>query len=55
MRNVLANPCLASTVSLLPVVAFLGVLVVCLPRPLPTLIAKFGWFGMSVHALPPAA
>lgn len=37
LRKALTNPWLASTVSFLPVVAVLGVLVVCLPRPLPTL------------------
>ena len=36
LRKALENPWLASIVSFLPVVAFLGVLMVCLPRPLPT-------------------
>ena len=36
LRRALVNPWLASTVSFLPVVAFLLVLSVCLPRPLPT-------------------
>lgn len=36
LRNALTNPWLASTVSFLPIVAFLGVLFLCLPRPLPT-------------------
>ena len=36
LRNALTNPWLASLVSFLPIVAFLAVLVFCLPRPLPT-------------------
>jgi transporter family-2 protein len=36
MRNSLTNPRLASLVSFLPIVALLGVLCLCLPRPLPT-------------------
>jgi bacterial/archaeal transporter family-2 protein len=36
LRKSLTNPWLASTVSFLPIVAFLAVLFVCLPRPLPT-------------------
>jgi bacterial/archaeal transporter family-2 protein len=35
LRNSLTNPWLASLVSFLPVVAFLVVLTICLPRPLP--------------------
>jgi transporter family-2 protein len=35
LRNALSNPWLASVVSFLPVIAFLTVLFVCLPRPLP--------------------
>ena len=31
-----SNPWLASTVSLLPIVFALGVLFLCMPRPLPT-------------------
>jgi transporter family-2 protein len=36
LRNALSNPWLASLISFLPVVAFLGVLFFCVPRPLPT-------------------
>lgn len=36
LRQALVNPWLASIVSFLPVVAFLGVMAICLPRPLPT-------------------
>ena len=37
LRNSLTNPWLASLVSFLPIVAFLAVLMLCLPRPMPTL------------------
>ena len=36
LRQALTNPWLASIVSFLPIVAFLGVLLLCQPRPLPT-------------------
>jgi transporter family-2 protein len=36
LRQALTNPWLASTVSFLPIVAFLSVLFVCAPQPLPT-------------------
>ena len=36
LRNALSNPWLASVVSFLPVIAFLTVVFVCLPRPLPS-------------------
>jgi hypothetical protein len=36
LRNSLTNPWLASLVSFLPVVAFLTCVVLCQPRPLPT-------------------
>ena len=36
LRQALANPWLASLVSFLPIIAFLGVVMVCQPRPLPT-------------------
>ena len=36
LRNALSNPWLASLISFLPVIAFLAVLCVCVPRPLPT-------------------
>ncbi len=47
LRNALTNPWLASTVSFLPIVAFLGVLFVCLPRPLPTIegVAAMPWWA----------
>jgi bacterial/archaeal transporter family-2 protein len=37
LRGALVNPWLASLISFLPIVAFLFVLFVCLPRPLPSL------------------
>lgn len=36
LREALSNPWLASLVSFLPIVAFLSVLMFCMPRPLPT-------------------
>src|SRR5579862_846614 len=36
LRRGLLNPWLSSLISFLPIVAGLGVLVLCLPRPLPT-------------------
>jgi transporter family-2 protein len=36
LRQSLANPWLASLISFLPVVAFLAVLAMCVPKPLPT-------------------
>jgi transporter family-2 protein len=36
LRNALVNPWLASVVSFLPVLFLLGVVLLCLPRPLPT-------------------
>jgi arsenical pump membrane protein len=36
LRQALTNPWLASVVSFLPIVALLGVMLVCMPRPLPT-------------------
>ena len=36
LRQSLSNPWLASLISFLPVIALLGVVAVCLPRPLPT-------------------
>jgi transporter family-2 protein len=47
LRNALANPWLASLVSFLPIVAFLGVLFFCVPRPLPTAegIAHMPWWA----------
>jgi transporter family-2 protein len=37
LRNALTNPWLASLVSFLPIVAVLACVLICLPRPLPTL------------------
>lgn len=36
LKKALVNPWLGSLVSFLPIVAFLGVVLMCLPRPLPT-------------------
>ena len=36
LRKALTNPWLASTVSFVPIVAFLAVVFLCVPRPLPT-------------------
>ena len=36
LRNALTNPWLASLVSFLPIVALLACLILCQPRPLPT-------------------
>jgi bacterial/archaeal transporter family-2 protein len=44
LRNAVTNPWLASLISFLPIVAFLACLVLCQPRPLPTLE---GIIGMS--------
>ena len=47
LRNALTNPWLASVVSFLPVVAFLAVLLLCQPRPMPTAegIANMPWWA----------
>jgi len=47
LRQALANPWLASLVSFLPVVAFLGVVLLCAPRPMPTVegIAAMPWWA----------
>ena len=42
LRNALTNPWLASTISFLPIVAFLIVLFLCAPRPLPTVEGIIG-------------
>lgn len=36
LRESLNNPWLASTISFLPIIAFLGVLFLCMPQPMPT-------------------
>ena len=47
LRNALTNPWLASLVSFLPVIALIGVLMICQPRPLPTVdgIMKMPWWA----------
>jgi bacterial/archaeal transporter family-2 protein len=47
LRNSLTNPWLASLVSFLPVIALLACLVLCLPRPLPTMagISAMPWWA----------
>jgi transporter family-2 protein len=47
LRKSLTNPWLASLVSFLPIVALLGVLWFCLPRPLPTPegVAAMPWWA----------
>ena len=47
LRDALTNPWLASLVSFLPVVALLGVLCFCLPRPLPTVagVSAMPWWA----------
>ena len=47
LRNALTNPWLASLVSFLPIVALLGVMLVCMPRPLPTVegIGGMPWWA----------
>ena len=42
LRRALVNPWLASTVSFLPVIALLGVVMLCLPRPMPTVAGVGG-------------
>jgi bacterial/archaeal transporter family-2 protein len=50
LRSALANPWLASLISFLPVIAFLICLVLCVPRPLPTLagISAMPWWAPLV-------
>src|SRR6202008_1836416 len=47
LRNALTNPWLASLVSFLPIVALLACLVLCQPRPLPTLagVSAMPWWA----------
>lgn len=47
LRNALTNPWLASLVSFLPIVAFLMVVSVCVPRPLPTVegVGMMPWWA----------
>jgi transporter family-2 protein len=47
LRNALANPWLASLVSFLPIVAFLGCVFLCAPRPMPTVegVAGMPWWA----------
>lgn len=47
LRNALTNPWLASTVSFLPIVAFMACVFFCVPRPLPTVqgISEMQWWA----------
>ena len=47
LKKALINPWLGSLVSFLPIVAFLGVLWMCLPRPLPTAasLSQMPWWA----------
>lgn len=47
LRNALTNPWLASLISFLPIVAFLAVLLMCQPRPLPTIegVSAMPWWA----------
>ena len=47
LRGAMVNPWLASLVSFLPVVAFIAVLLMCLPHPLPTEkgLAEMPWWA----------
>jgi transporter family-2 protein len=47
LRNALTNPWLASLISFLPVIAFLGCVFLCQPRPMPTAegIAAMPWWA----------
>ena len=49
LRNSLTNPWLASLISFLPVISLLGVLCVCLPRPLPT-VGAGAFAGLTITA-----
>ncbi|MBV9670145.1 MAG: DMT family transporter [Acidobacteriales bacterium] len=47
LKKALVNPWLSSLVSFLPIVAFLSVLVLCIPRPLPTMaqVSEMPWWA----------
>lgn len=47
LRKTLINPWLASTVSFLPIIAFLSVITLCLPRPMPTIegVSGMPWWA----------
>src|ERR1700761_3377296 len=47
LKKALVNPWLSSLLSFLPIIALLGVLVLCLPRPLPTVetVAEMPWWA----------
>lgn len=47
LRKALINPWLSSVVSFLPIVAFLGVVLLCLPRPMPTVnsVSAMPWWA----------
>lgn len=47
LKNALVNPWLGSLASFVPIVAFLGVLAMCVPRPLPTAeaLSQMPWWA----------
>jgi transporter family-2 protein len=47
LRNALANPWLAALISFLPIVGFLSVVFLCVPRPMPTMegIGTMPWWA----------
>jgi transporter family-2 protein len=47
LKKALINPWLGSLISFLPIVAFLGVVVMCLPRPMPTAesLSQMPWWA----------
>jgi transporter family-2 protein len=47
LRNALTNPWLASLISFLPIIALLGCIMLCQPRPMPTAegIAAMPWWA----------
>jgi transporter family-2 protein len=47
LRKALINPWLASVVSFLPIIAVLGIVFLCLPRPLPTAeaVSQMPWWA----------
>jgi bacterial/archaeal transporter family-2 protein len=47
LKNSLTNPWLASLISFLPIIALLGVLCLCVPRPLPTVegVSAMPWWA----------
>src|ERR1700744_3795419 len=47
LKNALVNPWLASLVSFLPIIAFLGVVWLCVPRPMPVVesLSQMPWWA----------